>query len=182
MTTAASVHAEPPELTFGSMNGFAYLPAMPGIAYRVLTKLVGIQEPGGRCLVTENELAEMLDVHRSMVGRGLHALGCARVVFRQAKGIYRLNPMVSGYRTVTEQLEAIAEMDPEDRLDVDDYQERYDEAVAEAEEVRRSRAAARKKVQQPATPAVTSAAAAPHEPGVLDFAAARRTRRKSSRS
>lgn len=47
MRTAASVNPEPPELTYGTFNGFAYMPAMPGIAYRVLFHLMGTQEPGG---------------------------------------------------------------------------------------------------------------------------------------
>ncbi|MFB7031423.1 MULTISPECIES: hypothetical protein [unclassified Streptomyces] len=180
MITATSVSPEPPELTYGSLNGFAYLPAMPGIAYRVLTKVVGIQEPGGRCIITENELAEMLNVHRSLVGRGFQCLGYARLVFRQAKGVYRLNPMISGYRTVADQLAAINEMDPEDRLDIDDYQERYDQAVAEAEEERRRRAAARKKSQGTA-PTESAETDSVEDPAVLDFAAARRTRRRSGK-
>ncbi|MFJ6354845.1 hypothetical protein ACIQKB_35980 [Streptomyces sp. NPDC092046] len=179
MTTAASVPNERPELTFGSMNGFAYLPAMPGIAYRVLTKLIGIQEPGGRCEVTEQELAEMLDVHRSLVGRGLFALTCGRLVFRTVKGVYRLNPMVAGFRTVTEQLQAIDATPWEDRLDVEDYQARYDEAVAQAEEDRRNRAAARRKGQQP-PPEKPSEAPEVEDTDVLDFAAARRTRRRAA--
>ncbi|MFE5712003.1 hypothetical protein ACFQ7J_14440 [Streptomyces sp. NPDC056501] len=174
MTTAAFVYTDPPELTCGSMNAFAYIPAMPGIAYRVLTKLVGIQEIGGRCVVTENELAELLDVHRSLVGRGLQSLSHARLVSRSAKGVYRLNPMVSGYRTVEDQLEAIGSMDPEDRLDIDDFQERYDEAVAQAENDRRMRAAARKKSPQVAAPAEPAG-----DTSVLDFSAARRSRRRT---
>ncbi|MFF9221800.1 hypothetical protein [Streptomyces viridosporus] len=139
MRTAASANPEPPELTYGTFNGFAYMPAMPGIAYRVLFRLLGTQEPGGRCLVTEEELAEALDVHRSMVGRGLQALILAKLVFRQAKGIYFLNPMISGARSVTEHLEAIGALDPADRLDVDDYQERYDAAVAQAEQEKKEK-------------------------------------------
>ncbi|MFY1675566.1 hypothetical protein [Streptomyces sp. WMMC905] len=132
MRTAASVNPEPPELTYGTFNGFAYMSAMPGIAYRVLFRLLGTQEPGGRCLVTEDELADALEVHRSLVGRGLQALIHARLVFRQTKGVYLLNPMISGGRSVTEHLEAIGTLDPDDRLDVDDYQERYDTAVEQA--------------------------------------------------
>lgn len=150
MRTAASVNPEPPELTYGTFNGFAYMPAMPGIAYRVLFRLLGTQEPGGRCLVTEEELAEALDVHRSMVGRGLQALIHARLVFRQARGIYFLNPMISGGRSVTEHLEAIGTLGEDDRLDVDDYQQRYDEAVAQAEEEKLAKRLGRKKASKTA--------------------------------
>ncbi|MEV7675921.1 hypothetical protein [Streptomyces sp. NPDC088752] len=91
----------------------------------------------------------MLDTYRSLANCKLHSLGRARLLFRQAKGIYRLNLMSSGYGTAAHQIAAINEMNAEDRFDIDDYQERYDEAVAEAEEQRRRRAAARGKPQNP---------------------------------
>ncbi|MFD4977018.1 hypothetical protein [Streptomyces sp. NPDC058424] len=179
MRTAASVTAEPPELTYGTFNGFAYMPAMPGIAYRVLFRLLGTQEPGGRCLVTEEELAEALDVHRSMAGRGLQALILAKLVFRQAKGVYLLNPMISGARSVPEHLEAIGTLEPEDRLDVDDYQERYDAAVAQAEQEKREKRLGRRtatKHPEPAEPADEETA------DVLNLSTARkRPRRRSPR-
>ncbi|WP_077800627.1 hypothetical protein [Streptomyces sp. JHA26] len=178
MRTAASANPEPPELTYGTFNGFAYMPAMPGIAYRVLFRLLGIQEPGGRCLVTEEELAEALDVHRSMVGRGLQALILARLVFRQTKGVYLLNPMISGARSITEHLEAIGALDPADRLDVDDYQERYDAAVARAEQEKREKRLGR---GTPGRPKPT-ASATEETADVLNLSAARgRSRRRPSR-
>ncbi|WP_081237681.1 hypothetical protein [Streptomyces viridosporus] len=179
MRTAASANPEPPELTYGTFNGFAYMPAMPGIAYRVLFRLLGTQEPGGRCLVTEEELAEALDVHRSMVGRGLQALILAKLVFRQAKGIYFLNPMISGARSVTEHLEAIGALDPADRLDVDDYQERYDAAVAQAEqEKKEKRLGRRSSPGRPKPPRTADEGTAE----VLSLSTARdRSRRRPSR-
>ncbi|MCX2927396.1 hypothetical protein [Streptomyces sp. NEAU-W12] len=180
MRTAASANPEPPELTYGTFNGFAYMPAMPGIAYRVLFRLLGTQEPGGRCLVTEEELAEALDVHRSMVGRGLQALILAKLVFRQAKGIYFLNPMISGARSVTEHLEAIGSLDPADRLDVDDYQERYEDSVAQAEREKKEKRLGRGSASgrpKPAKAAVPEGAA-----DVLSLSTARdRSRRRPSR-
>ncbi|WP_217139882.1 hypothetical protein [Streptomyces sp. AC627_RSS907] len=179
MRTAASANPEPPELTYGTFNGFAYMPAMPGIAYRVLFRLLGIQEPGGRCLVTEEELAEALDVHRSMVGRGLQALILAKLVFRQTKGVYLLNPMISGARSVTEHLEAIGALDPADRLDVDDYQERYEAAVAQAEREKREKRLGRGTQGRPKP----SASAAGDAAEVLNLSTARgRSRRRPSRS
>ncbi|MFC9164398.1 hypothetical protein ACFTZ8_26750 [Streptomyces fungicidicus] len=181
MRTAASANPEPPELTYGTFNGFAYMPAMPGIAYRVLFRLLGTQEPGGRCLVTEEELAEALDVHRSMVGRGLQALILAKLVFRQAKGIYVLNPMISGARSVTEHLEAIGTLDPADRLDVDDYQERYEASVAQAEQEKKEKRLGRGRspgCSKPAKAAVPEGTA-----DVLSLSTARdRSRRRPSRS
>ncbi|MEU2900831.1 hypothetical protein ACWC4E_30450 [Streptomyces sp. NPDC001273] len=181
MRTAASAHPEPSELTYGTFNGFAYMPAMPGIAYRVLFRLIGTQEPGGRCLVTEEELAEALAVHRSMVGRGLQALILSKLVFRQAKGIYFLNPMISGARSVPEHLEAIGSLDPADRLDVDDYQERYEAAVARAEQEKREKRLGRGTApgrfkQAPAKPIDEETAE------VLSLSTARgRSRRRTSR-
>ncbi|MEU4012842.1 hypothetical protein [Streptomyces pseudogriseolus] len=177
MRTAASVNPEPPELTYGTFNGFAYMPAMPGIAYRVLFRLLGTQEPGGRCLVTEDDLADALEVHRSLVGRGLQALIHARLVFRQTKGVYLLNPMISGGRSITEHLEAIGSLDPDDRLDVDDYQERYDTAVAQAKLEKEAKRLGRKT----ARPVPPDEKAATAEGDVLQLSAARRrARRKPS--
>ncbi|MFF5161428.1 hypothetical protein ACFY3N_35540 [Streptomyces sp. NPDC000348] len=180
MRTAASANPEPPELTYGTFNGFAYMPAMPGIAYRVLFRLLGTQEPGGRCLVTEEELAEALDVHRSMVGRGLQALILAKLVFRQAKGIYFLNPMISGARSVTEHLEAIGTLDPADRLDVDDYQERYEASVAQAEQEKKEKRLGRGRPSGRPKPA--KAAAPEGNAEVLNLSTVRdRSRRRPSR-
>ncbi|MGW0844301.1 hypothetical protein ACWD26_30010 [Streptomyces sp. NPDC002787] len=178
MRNAAAVNPEPAELTYGTFNGFAYMPAMPGIAYRVLFRLLGTQEPGGRCLVTEDELADALEVHRSLVGRGLQALIHARLVFRQTKGVYQLNPMISGARNVTEHLEAIGMLDADDRLDVDDYQDRYDTAVAEAEREKKAKRLGRTR----ATPAPTAdKAPAGASADVLELSTARRrSRRKPS--
>jgi hypothetical protein len=182
MRTAASVNQEsPPELTYGTFNGFAYMPAMPGIAYRVLLQLVGTQEPGGRCLVTEDELAEVLGVHRSMVGRGLQHLILAKLVFRPAKGVYHLNPMISGGRTVPEHLEAIGSLDDEDRLDVDDYQERYDAAVAQAEQEKQEKRLERKKGAARSGPAAEKPAGKADTAGVLDLMAARKRPRRQPR-
>jgi hypothetical protein len=178
MRTAASVNPEPPELMYGTFNGFAYMPAMPGIAYRVLFRLLGTQEPGGRCLVTEDDLADALEVHRSLVGRGLQALIHARLVFRQTKGVYLLNPMISGGRSITEHLEAIGSLDLDDRLDVDDYQERYDRAVAQAKLEKEAKRLGRKTASSGSAAEKTTTA----ETGdVLQLSAARRrARRKPS--
>lgn len=174
MRTAASVNQQPQELTYGTFNGFAYMPAMPGYAYRVLLMLVGTQEPGGRCLVTEDNLADALGVHRSIVGRGLKHLMLAKLVFRQAKGVYLLNPMISGGRTVTEHLDAIGGLDHENRLDVDDYQERYEAALAQAEREKQEKRLERKSGEASSKPASKETAVAEDTDGVVDIAAARK--------
>ncbi|WSM72953.1 hypothetical protein OIE80_32515 [Streptomyces cellulosae] len=130
-------------------------------------------------MVTEEELAEALDVHRSMVGRGLQALILAKLVFRQAKGIYLLNPMISGARSVTEHLEAIGSLDPADRLDVDDYQERYDASVAQAEQEKKEKRLGRRSSPGRSKPASTVAEGA----DVLSLSSVRdRSRRRTPRS
>ncbi|MFE9250716.1 hypothetical protein [Streptomyces sp. NPDC007088] len=156
----------PAELTWGSFNVFAYTPSMPGIAYRVRDHLLGDQKPGGLCQTTEVEIAEALKVHRSQAGRGLLHLGLARMVFRKTKGLYQLNPMISGFRTPAEQKAAIDGMAEEDWLDVEDYQERYDRALARHEEEVRLRTLERKHGKVPTAS------------GVADLSAARRRGRQ----
>ncbi|MEU5510839.1 hypothetical protein [Streptomyces fungicidicus] len=130
--------------------------------------------------MTEEELAEALDVHRSMVGRGLQALILAKLVFRQAKGIYVLNPMISGARSVPEHLEAIGSLDPADRLDVDDYQERYDASVAQAEQEKKEKRLGRRSSPGRSRPAK---AVAEGTADVLSLSTVRdRSRRRTSRS
>ncbi|MEW1657867.1 hypothetical protein [Streptomyces sp. NPDC093707] len=182
--TAASVDHEPDELAYGTYNGFAYMPAMPGIAYRVLFHLIGTQKVGGRCLTTEHKIAKHFGVHRSLVGRGLNALILARMVFKEneAGGVYRLNPMFSGGRSIPEHLEAIGGLDPEDRLDVDDFQDRYDEAVALAELEKEQRKRARSAPGAAAEAKPVEAKPVKEETaGVLSLTDARRRSRRSPR-
>ncbi|MDH6229415.1 MULTISPECIES: hypothetical protein [Streptomyces] len=164
------------ELSVGTFNVFAYMPAMPGIAYRVLFELLGTQQNGGLCLVTEEALAAQLGVHRSMAGRGLQSLIHARMVFREARGTYRLNPMLAGGRTFEEHLEAIRDLAPEDRLDVDHFQDRYDRAVAEASIARQRRNKGRTKASSAPDTARREKAVA--EADVVSITAARRRPRR----
>ncbi|MFI5864703.1 hypothetical protein [Streptomyces sp. NPDC051546] len=166
MAEAPMVDEAPAELTWGSFNVFAYTPSMPGIAYRVLHHLLGEQKPGGLCQTTEVEIAEALKVHRSQAGRGLLHLGLARMVNRKTKGLYQLNHMLSGFRTPAEHKAAIDGMAEEDWLDVEDYQERYDQALARHEEEVRLRTLERKHGKVPTAP------------GVADLSAARRRGRR----
>lgn len=167
MSEASMVDEAPAELTWGSFNVFSYTPNMPGIAYRVRDHLMGVQKPGGLCQTTEVEIAAALGVHRSQAGRGLLHLGLARMVFRKTKGLYQLNPMLSGFRTPAEHKAAVDGMAEEDWLDVEDYQERYDRALARHEEEVRLRTLERKHGKSPTAP------------GVADLSAARRRGRRS---
>ncbi|MFD6465229.1 hypothetical protein [Streptomyces goshikiensis] len=154
-----------PELTWGSFNVFSYMPNMPKVAYLVLANLMGGQETGGLCVTTEEEIAEAIKVHRSQAGRGLLHLGLARMVFRKTKGLYQLNPMLSGFRTPVEHKMAIDAMPEEDWLDVEDFQERYERAFADHQEEVRIRTLERKQGR------------AHTEEGVADLNAARRRAR-----
>ncbi|MFJ5952254.1 hypothetical protein [Streptomyces noursei] len=148
------VDEEPEELTWGSFNVFLYTPKMPGIAYRVRDHLMGVQKVGGLCVTGEEKIAEALDVHRSQAGRGLLHLGLARMVFRETKGLYQLNPMLSGFRTPAEHKAAIDAMPEEDWLDVEDFQERYNQAVAKHDEDARLRSLERRHGKATAVPGV----------------------------
>ncbi|MEV8335593.1 hypothetical protein [Streptomyces niveus] len=153
---------EPAELTWGSFNIFLYTPSMPGIAYRVRDHLMGVQKVGGLCVTTEEQIAEALHVHRGWAGRGLLHLGLARMVSRKTKGVYQLNAMLSGFRTPADHKAAIDSMPEEDWLDVEDFQARYDTALARHEEEVRLRSLERKHGKTPVSP------------GVADLSAARR--------
>ncbi|MEU9416047.1 hypothetical protein [Streptomyces sp. NPDC048272] len=154
-----------PELTWGSFNVLSYMPNMPKVAYQVLHHLMGEQETGGLCVKTEEEIAESINVHRSQAGRGLQHLMLARMVYRKTKGRYQLNPMLSGFRTPAEHKKAIDGMPQEDWLDVDDFQERYERAVADHQEEVRIRTLERKHGRVQA------------DEGVADLNAARRRAR-----
>ena len=160
------VYDEPAELTWGSFNVFAYTPNMPKAAYQVLHYLLGEQQPKGLCLTTEEQIADALGIHRSVAGRGLLHLGLARMVFRKSKGIYQLNPMLSGFHTPAEHKKAIDALPEEDWLDVEDFQERYETALEAHQEEVRLRQLERKQGTAPAAP------------GVADLTAARRRSRK----
>jgi hypothetical protein len=131
----------PRELVWGSMNAFAYIPTVPGPALRVLMYLVGSQEPGGRIVITQEKIAEDLAIHRSLAGTALQHLRFANVVTKPGNGVYQLNAMIAGYRTPVEALQAIGVMPDEDRLDHEDFEERYQRALHahEAEKKRRAR-------------------------------------------
>ncbi|MFD7094075.1 helix-turn-helix domain-containing protein [Streptomyces xanthophaeus] len=143
---------------------FAWMPKLPGPALQVLLYLLGTQQPGGLIVATHKELAEFLGMDRALVGRALKHLEFARLVRRQKLGIYMLNPMLSGGLTPAESKKAIDAMDPEDRLDVEDFEERYLARVQADEALRKRRAEERN--APPAPPA--------------DFAAHRRRRPKTA--
>ncbi|WP_330335634.1 helix-turn-helix domain-containing protein (plasmid) [Streptomyces sp. NBC_00536] len=134
-----------PVLLWGSFNVFAYLPNVPGPALRLLVHLMGTQEAGGRIVQTQQVIADYLGVDRALVSRGLKHLELARLVVKEGQGIYRLNPMVAAFHTPAEAQTAFNAMKPEDYLDVPDFEERYQAAVADDELARKRKAAERKK-------------------------------------
>ncbi|WP_042374884.1 hypothetical protein [Streptacidiphilus neutrinimicus] len=130
MTVAAAEHA-PGHITWGSFNVFQYIPRMPGAALQVLYHLLGTQEPGGRCVWTQTALSDELGLERTQVSRGIQHLQFANLLSPVQRGIYQLNPMLSAYENPRDQLAAVKAMPREQRLDVPDFEERYQRRVAE---------------------------------------------------
>lgn len=144
----AEEHA--PEL-WTSPSAFAYVPSVPGPALRVMLFLLGVQEPGGRIVITQEDIASALGMKRSAVGLSLQHLQFARIVWKERQGVYQLNPQVAGFITPAEAEEAIRQMDEAFYLDVEDFEERYQAAVGEHQEALKRKAAVRKMPAMPPT-------------------------------
>lgn len=149
MTTVAE-YQQAPEYAWTANNALVFTPrGMPPAAYPVLLHLLGRQEPGGRCLFTHGALAAEVDINRTQVTRGLQHLSFARMVLKEGNGVYRLNPMIAGFRSPAEQLQAIAAMDDDDRIDHHDFQERYEKRLAQYEKEKQAKALQRKRSAEP---------------------------------
>ncbi len=122
---------------------------MPPAAYPILLHLLGRQEPSGRCLVTQGTIAAEIGLTRPKVTRGLQHLAFARMVWKEGNGAYRLSPLIAGFRTPAEQLQAIEAMHDEDRFDHPDFQERYEQQIEQHEQEKRAKAAHRQKAVEP---------------------------------
>lgn len=96
-------------------------------------------------------LADVLSVFPARAGVPLQHLGFAQMVWKEGNGVYRLSPLISGFRTPADQLAAIGTMDDDDRFDHPDFQERYERRVAQHEKERQEKAARR---QRPAEPPI----------------------------
>lgn len=139
-----------PEYVWSANNALVFTPrGMPPATYPVLLHLLGRQEPGGRSLVTHEILAAEIGLTRSKVTRGLQHLGFARMVWKEGNGAYRLSPLIAGFRTPAEQLQAIGAMDDDDRFDHPDFQERYEQQIEAYEEGKQAKAAERQRRLEP---------------------------------
>ncbi|RPK78447.1 hypothetical protein [Streptomyces sp. ADI98-10] len=139
-----------PEYVWTANNALVFTPrGMPPAAYPVLVHLLGRQEPGGRCLVTHGAIASEICVQRTKVTRALQHLAFARMVFKEGNGAYRLSPLIAGFRTPAEQLQAIGAMHDDDRFDHPDFQERYEQQIEAYEEEKQAKAAERQKRLEP---------------------------------
>ncbi|MER7764524.1 MarR family transcriptional regulator [Streptomyces sp. NPDC097619] len=137
-----------PEYVWTANNALVFTPrGMPPAAYPVLLHLLGRQEPGGRCLVTQGAIAAEIGITRSKVTRALQHLAFAGMVWKEGNGAYRLSPLIAGFRTPVEQLRAIEAMDDESRFDHADFQERYEAQIAQYELEKQQKAAQRKAVE-----------------------------------
>ncbi|GDY70484.1 hypothetical protein SAV14893_098770 [Streptomyces avermitilis] len=142
--------ARGPEYVWTANNALVFAPrGMPPASYPVLLHLLGRQEPGGRCLVTHGTLAAELGITRPKVTRALQHLGFARMVWKEGNGAYRLSPLIAGFRTPAEQLQAIGAMDDDDRFDHPDFQERYEQQIEAYEEEKQAKAAERQRRLEP---------------------------------
>ncbi|MEU4507765.1 hypothetical protein [Streptomyces sp. NPDC024089] len=144
-----AVESMVPEYVWTANNALAFTPRMPPVAYPILVHLLGRQEPGGRCLVTQDTVAQFVGLSRSMASRGLQHLGFAQMVWKEGNGVYRLSPLIAGFRTPADQLAAIEAMDDDDRFDHPDFQERYERRVAQHEKERQEKAARRQRAVEP---------------------------------
>ncbi|MGA5822245.1 helix-turn-helix domain-containing protein [Kitasatospora sp. NPDC094028] len=82
---------------------------LAGSAYKTLARLVRKQQPGGHIEYSQQELAEILEMHPNMVSRAMGTLTRANVVLRPTRYSYRLHPFVAGYENEDEMNEAIAQ-------------------------------------------------------------------------
>ncbi|AXI91399.1 hypothetical protein SAM9427_37160 (plasmid) [Streptomyces sp. ETH9427] len=148
--TAQPVEERAPEV-WGALSVFAYVPSVPGPALRVLLFLLGVQEPGGRIVIKQADIAQALGMKRSAVGLSLQHLQFARMVTKVQSGVYELHPQIAGFTTPAEQAQAVASLPREDCLDVDDFEERYQQAVeVHRQELQRK---AQERLQGPKPPA-----------------------------
>lgn len=146
-----AVEQSAPEYVWTANNALVFTPrGLPPAAYPVLLHLLGRQEPGGRCLLTQDTISKEISISRTKVTRGLQHLGFARMVWKEGNGAYRLSPLIAGFRTPVEQLHAIDAMDDDDRFDHPDFQERYEEQIEKYEEEKRHKAAQRQRSLAPA--------------------------------
>ncbi|WNZ14877.1 hypothetical protein [Streptomyces sp. 11x1] len=143
-------HAPAPDL-WVSPNVFAFVPSVPGPALRVLLFLLGAQEPGGRIVITQQAIADAVGLQRSAVGLALQHLQFARMVTMLQRGVYTLHPQIAAFSTPAEADEAVRRLGAEDYLDVDDFEERYQDTVAAHQEELKRKAEVRQAPPKPPT-------------------------------
>jgi hypothetical protein len=145
------VHESAPVDLWGAFNVFAFVPSVPGPALRVVLFLMGVQEPGGRIVITQKAIAEALGLQRSAVGLALQHLQFARMVTKVQSGVYMLHPQIAGFSTPAEADDAVRQLKPDDYLDVEDFEERYQGAIAAHQEEVRRKAGERQVPPKPPT-------------------------------
>ncbi|MCX4451739.1 helix-turn-helix domain-containing protein [Streptomyces sp. NBC_01789] len=119
---------------------------LPPAAYRTLLKLRALSEAGGRIAMDQATLAELLGLSRPSVNAALRELELAKLVRKVRNGVYQINPMLAGYNSPEDALDAVKAMPRADRLDSKTYVTDYHRAVAayqdQLAEQRKKRAAA----------------------------------------
>ena len=119
---------------------------LPPAAYRALLKLRARSEAGGRIAMDQATLGELLGLSRPSVNAALRELELAKLVKKVRNGVYQINPMLAGYNSPEDALDAVKAMPKADRLDSKTYVADYHRAVAayqdQLAEQRKKRAAA----------------------------------------
>ncbi len=147
--TAQPVEQQTPEV-WGALSVFAYVPSVPGPALRVLLFLLGVQEPGGRIVIKQQDVAQALGMKRQG-GRPQPAAPAVRP--DGVQGPERRLRAAPADRRVHHTRRAgpgRGGLAPEDLLDVDDFEERYQQAVEAHQQELKRKAQERQQAPRPA--------------------------------
>lgn len=150
MTAQPVEEQTPAPERWSTPHALAFVPSVPGPSLRVLLFLLGVQEPGGRIVITQKGIADALGLARSVVGEGLQHLQFARMVTQQQRGVYVLHPQIAAFHTPAEHDQAVMQLDPDEYLTVDDFDDRYRQTVeAHQADLQRRKTAERRDVRPP---------------------------------
>ncbi|MFJ3906244.1 hypothetical protein [Streptomyces sp. NPDC090025] len=125
--------AEPGAFSMDSLEFFLIITQFfrEALPLRLILLLIACQKAGGRIMLTQHEMAHVLDVARSKVNEALNQVMGHGIVFRVQRGVYQFNPpysyrvaeFIPGTETTTpsqyvrvEQHETIAKIRSDERL------------------------------------------------------------------
>jgi len=76
-------------------------------AHNLLDLLIDVQEPGGRIVESQTELAKSLEIHPNVCSRAMRQLTAANVVLRPSRVRYELHPLMAGYNSESDMQSAV---------------------------------------------------------------------------